>query len=246
MEFAATRDEDLGGVVEKPGEKVGGDVEKGGEDGDEREVGEAGTEVATGKKHEADASGEGVGIFWFGFMPVEAGDDVERECKSVKPGNEKEERGEGEGEVEDDESPGEAGEDGDWTAVTSAGEAEEMDDLGGEESDETELRGVIEGENDVGDAGREHGGEEEVVLREGFGDVEETEGDAADAKESEEVIVRREETEDDIDEKKRDPDGGPEERDVAGGSAGCIGGRGVLARMETIRSRNSCSYFTFV
>lgn len=109
------------------------------------------------------------------------------------------------------------------------GEAEKVDDLGGEKGNEADFGGIIEGEDDIGDAGCKHGGEEEVIFREGFGDVEEAEGDAANAEESEKVVVGRDETKNDVDEEKRDPDGGPEEM-----------------RMVTIRSRNSSSYFTFV
>lgn len=64
------------------------------------------------------------------------------------------------------------------SAVLELSEAEEMEKLGGEKSNKAEFRGVVKSEDDVGDTGGEHGGEEEVVAREGFGDVEETKGDA--------------------------------------------------------------------
>lgn len=121
------------------------------------------------------------------------------------------------------------------------GEAEEVDNLGGEEGDEAEFGSVIEGEDDVGDAGGEHGSEQEVVFWEDFGDVEEAEGDAADTEEGEKVAVRGEKAEGDIDEEEGAPDDGPEEAAEMGDFCQLCG-----VRMDTIRSRNYCSYFTFV
>lgn len=182
----------MGRIIEKPGEKVRGDVEKGGEDGDEREIGEAGADVTTGKKCEAEKGEEGAGIARRGFMPMETGDNVEGESNGVEAGDEEKEWGEREKEIENDKDAGGAGESGEVTAVVRWGETEEMEDLGGEENNEAEFRSIIEGKDDVGNASREHGGEEEIVFREDFGDINETEGDTADAEEGEKIAVRRE------------------------------------------------------
>lgn len=101
--FTAVRDEDLGGVIEKPGEKVGWNVEKDGEDGDEGEVGDGGAEVATGEKCEAEEGKSGVEVFRGGFVPVKAGDDVEGEGDSIEAGDEEKQRDEREKEVEENE-----------------------------------------------------------------------------------------------------------------------------------------------
>lgn len=122
-------------------------------------------------------------------------------------------------------------------------ETKKVDDLGGEEDDEAGFGGVVEGEDDVGDAGREHCGEEEVIFREGFCNVKEAEGDAADAEEGEEVAIRGEKAEGDVDEEKGAPDDNPE--DFRALRVRIFGGVGVLTfrvrilvRMDTIRSRN--------
>ena len=109
------------------------------------------------------------------------------------------------------------------TAVVARGETKKVENLGGEEKDEADFGGVVEGEDEVGDAGREHGSEEEIIFWEGSGGVDEAEDDAADAKEGEKVAVRGEKTEDDVDEEESDPDDKPED---------------FWPRMATIRSRN--------
>lgn len=132
-----------------------------------------------------------------------------------------------------------------------------MDDLGGEENDETELGDVIEGEDDVRDAGREHGEDEEEVFREGTGGIDEAKDDAPDAEKDEEVVFRGEEAEDDVDEHEDAPEDGPDGKDavIEARLLALVGALAlarivmlgkVLARMAAIRSRNYCSYFTFV
>ncbi len=238
-EFATVGNEDLGWIIEEPGEEVGWGVEKGGENRDEREVGDCGTEVAAGEKQKAGGGEGGEEAVRFLTAPAKTGEDVHCEGESVEPGDEKKKRDERKTEVEEDECAGKASESGDWAAGAVAGEAEEVDDLGGEEGDEAEFGGVVEGEDNVGDTGREHGGEEEVVFREGFGDVEKAEGDAADAEESEEVVVWREKAEDDVDEGKRDPEDDPEWGDfeLVFWMAGWIFWLLVFL-MASIRSRN--------
>lgn len=240
----------MGGVIEEPGEEVGWDVEKGGENGDEREIGNCGAEVAAGEKCET-SGGEGrEEVVWVLAVPAITGEDVHSEGDGVEADDEEEERDKRKTEVEEDECAGKASEGGDWAAGAVAGEAEEVDDLGGEKGDEAEFRGVVEGEDDIGDTSREHGGEEEVVFREGFGDVEKAESDAADAEEGEEVVVGRDETEDDVDEGERDPEDDPKWGDfelvpLAFRMAGWIFWLLVFL-MGAIRSRNISSYFTFV
>ena len=89
------------GIIEKPGEEVGGSVEEGGEDGDEREIGEASTEVATGEEREAKKGEASTEVAGHGFVPVEAGDEIESKSGGVEAGNEEKERNEGEKEVEE-------------------------------------------------------------------------------------------------------------------------------------------------
>lgn len=161
----------MGGVIEEPGEEVGWDVEKGGENGDEREIGNGGAEVAAGEKCETDGGKSREEVVRVLAVPAITSEDVHGEGDGVEADDEEEERDKRKTEVEEDERAGKASEGGDWAAGAVACEAEEVDDLGGEEGDEAEFRGVVEGENDVGDASREHGGEEEIIFREGFGDV---------------------------------------------------------------------------
>lgn len=199
----------MGGVIEEPGEEVGWDVEKSGENGDEREIGNCGAEVAAGEKCEAGGGESREEVVRVLAVPAITGEDVHSESDGVEADDEEEERDKRKAEVEEDERAGKASEGGDWAAGAVACEAEEVDDLGGEKGDEAEFGGVVEGEDDVGDTSREHGGEEEVISREGFGDVEKAEGDAADAEEGEEVVVGRDEAEDNVDEGERDPEDDP-------------------------------------
>ena len=200
----------MGGVIEEPGEEVGWDVEKGGEDGDEREIGNGGAEVAAREKRETDGGESREEVVRVLAVPAITSEDVHSDGDGVEADDEEEERNERKTEVEEDERAGKASEGGDWAVGAVAGEAEEVDDLGGEEGDEAEFRGVVEGEDDVRDTSREHGGEEEVIFWEGFGDVEKAEGEAADAEESEKVVIGRDETEDNVDEGERDPEDDPE------------------------------------
>lgn len=198
------------GVIEKPGEEVGGNIEEGGEDGGEGEIRDAGHEVATSEEDEAKKSEEGAEIYWYGAMPAVGGEDVEGDSDSVEADDEEEERNEGENEVKDDKRSSEPGKGEDGAFVLGTGETEEVDDLGGEENDQTELGDVIEGEDDVRDAGREHGEDEEEVFREGTGGIDEAKDDAPDAEKDEEVVFRGEEAEDDVDKHEDAPEDGPD------------------------------------
>lgn len=199
-------------------------------------------------------------------MPAVGGEDVEGDSNGVEPDDEEEERDEGKNEVKYDKRSSEPGEGEDGAFVFGAFEAEEVDDLGGEEDDEAEFGDVVEGKDDVGDAGREHGEDEEEVFREGTGGIDEAEDDAADTEKDEEVVFRGEEAEDDVDKHEDAPEDGPDGRDAVIEARLRVLGRvlrfaalvgalalasivvlgKVLARMVTIRSRNYCSYFTFV
>lgn len=242
------------GIVEKPGEKVCWGVDEGGEDGNEREIREGGTEVATGKKDEADIGERGGEAMRVLFSPTETGEDVHYEREGVEAGDEEEERDERETEVEQDEDGGEAGEGDNRAAGAVASEAEKMDELGDEEGDEAEFGGVVEGEDNIGDTSCEHGGEKEIIFREDFGDIKEAEGDTSDAEEGEEIMLGSENAEDDVDEKERKPEGEPDCGDFRAGRlvsflvfravsflvlwmVGWIFWRSVFL-MGTIRSRN--------
>lgn len=92
----------MGGIIEKPGEKVSRSVEEGGDDSDKREIGEAGTEVAADEEDETDKGEKGTRVLGLGFVPMNTGEDVKSEGESVEAGDKIEERGEGEEKVEDD------------------------------------------------------------------------------------------------------------------------------------------------
>ena len=159
VEIAAIRNEDLGWIIEEPSEEVSRNIEEGGDDTNKGEVGEAGTEVATGEKDEAGEGEAGAEGFWRGDVPVKAGDDVHGEGDGVESGDEEDERCERKNEVKDNKAGGKAGESTDAGTKRARSQAEKMDDLGGEKEDEADFGGVIEGENNVGNTGREHGGE---------------------------------------------------------------------------------------
>lgn len=236
---ATVGNEELRGVVEEPGKEVGGDVEEGGEDGDEGEVREAGTEVAAGEEGEAEKGEMGAEVGRFAVTPAVAGEDVESERNGIKSDDEKKQRDEREKEVKDDDGAGEAGEGDDVAVVVGAFKAIKMDDLGGEEDGETEFGGVVEGENNVGNTSGEHGEEQEAVFGEDFGDIDKTGNDTADAKKNEEVVLGSEETKNNVDEEESDPEGRPDGRNVVVKFQAGFFVRGFgRARMVTIRSRN--------
>lgn len=212
--FAAVRNENLRRIVEEPGEKVSWCIEESGKEGDEGEIGDASADVTASEKNEPGEGEGGLGIFWCGAVPVETGEDVYGEGDSIEAGDEKQEWNDRGDEVEDDEEDGETDEDGDLTVAAVGRKAKEVDDLGGEKEDEADFGSVVEGENNVGDTGGEHGGEKEIIFRESFSDVEKTEGDAADTKKRKKVVTGGGEAEDSVDEEERNPESKPEGWDM--------------------------------
>ena len=101
----------MGGVIEEPGEEVGWDIEKGGENGDEREIGNGGAEVAAGEKCETDGGESREEVVRVLAVPAITGEDVHTDSDGEEADDEEEERDKRKTEVEEDEraSPATAG-----------------------------------------------------------------------------------------------------------------------------------------
>ncbi len=113
--------------------------------------------------------------------------DVGDDSYNIEEADDIHEWGVVENHVGDDSDAGESDEDEDGAVKFPATEADEMGELGEEEENDAEDEGVVDGEDDVGDAGDNEGELEEVVFGEHPESVEDTEKNAGEFNESDDL-----------------------------------------------------------
>lgn len=98
--------------------------------------------------------------------PVGAAEEIRKKCGNIEPDDEDDVGDDRHDLVHDDEEEAGDGEKDDELREALAVEADEVNDLRGEENGEANRRAIVDGEDDIGDESQDHGGEEEVIVRE--------------------------------------------------------------------------------
>ncbi len=102
LEGGAIRNQDLRRVIEEPSEEIGRHIEKGWEDGGEREIRDANADITAHKKSEAEHGEKCGAAIGFVAMPAPADDEIHEDGSEIEGANDKDKWDELQPEVESD------------------------------------------------------------------------------------------------------------------------------------------------